>query len=307
MTCAKLTPLSPQFLEDREAGFQREMLFCKLNSIMPRLRHPPVGRIKLKIYKCALVCEAVVLVTAVMLNTHGITANAGEACSGLLLLLALAEGPLQLEISGAPFRVVLLIAIHFVFTWFAMIPSPAFQLSPGFACFEITVQLGAQVAFHLDDKRCAQRAAENPFFVSVPNALTLARAIYGNRYISRPGYVPPRGVLVNAGVKQIHADFVQLDGIGFLYNPVNAGEAYEICPTDPSTLLRCESRPPRPFTMDDFDAAWSDGGISHQAELSDAVFRMLDAWALALPLHPEKWAYLERCELRSLFRVVRFA
>ena len=126
-----------QFLEDREAGFQREMLFCKLNSVMPRLRHPPEGRLKLKIYKCALVCEATVLLTAVMLNTHSIIASPGEAFCGLLLLLSLAEGPLQLEISGAPFRMMLLIVIHFAFAIVAMIEHEAVQLSIGLAVIEV--------------------------------------------------------------------------------------------------------------------------------------------------------------------------
>ena len=59
-------------MEDREAGFQREMMFCKLNTVMPRLRFPPKGRWAKKIYKVALVTESIVAMTVAMINTHGI-------------------------------------------------------------------------------------------------------------------------------------------------------------------------------------------------------------------------------------------
>ena len=155
-----------------------------------------------------------------------------------------------------------------------------------------------QVLFHLDDMRCAERAAANPFFVSVPGSLTLARAIYGNRYISRPGYIPPRGVLVDAGVGEIGEDFIELDDIGFLYNPVQGG-AFKISTVNPRALLCCENRPPKPFTIDDFETAWSEGGSSHQADLANALIGMLTAWAFELPLDKKKWTYLSRCDVCS--------
>ena len=165
---------------------------------------------------------------------------------------------------------------------------------------QVIVQLGMQTLFHYDDARWAERAAANPFFASVPDSLALARAIYGNRHISRPGFIPPRGVLVDSGVKEIGEDYIELDDIGFLYNPVRGDEAFKISTVNPKALLCCENRPPKPFTIDDFETAWSEGGSDHQADLADAVINMLAAWAFELPLDKKKWTYLSRCDVGSV-------
>lgn len=288
-----------EFLEDREAGFHREVMFRKLNAAMPRLRYPPKGRMALVFYKIFLACEACCTIVIVLINTHGINTTTGGAVSGVLLLLSIVEGPLQIQVSGAPIRIALVMAMHIPFALLAFIP--VLRQSLWLALAELLLGGLAQLYFHIDDAKYSKKSEQSSIFKLVPSSLPMARALYGNRRLADPSFLVPRAVLIDAGIKTITEDYVELEDVGFIFEAgasrglsLQESLSWSLSPIKPVALMCLTQRPPLSFTRDDFEFAWQNGGSEHQRDLCRALFDMLQWHGLVVPVTAEKWQFLTR-------------